>query len=556
MRHVLTPVEPAWPLGVDELPHAVVEQVRRATVRGAGDFDTAYDKQPVEGPVHIGTLGLDGDERTQKHHSGPDRAVMHCDADHLEAWREELPDLADLMVDGSFGENLVTHGLNEWNLCVGDVVEVGTCRLQVTMPRTPCHKIGAHFGRPDMALLVQSTGRTGWLYRVLQEGEVQAGDVLRVVERPCPQWPLARVAHHLFTREMDVDAARELAALEPLASHVREKFAARVESGAVESFASRLRLTDDPSEPAWRLVTVTDVEPLSDRLVAITLAGDALPRWKPGAHVTVQVANGGWRNDYSLCGPLSAPTWRIVVALDEHGHGGSRYLARHTAVGDVLRVSDPVNHFPVHRRAPRHVFLAGGVGATVFLPMAEQLGEQADWELHLSVREAGDAELVVGLAERFPGRVHVWHSRGASGRADLAAIVASAGPEAHVYACGSGAYLEAVQETTAGLPHRQVHFEAFAPVAARQQAFTARIAGTDEVVDVPEGTSLLTALRAAGHRVESDCETGSCAMCVVRHLSGDLQHHDLVLTPQQRETEMCSCVSRALGELVVELPGS
>lgn len=554
----LTPVEPAWPLGTDDLPRSVVRQVRRGAVTDRGGVETAYAKQPVDGPVAVGTLGLAGDERTPKHHAGPDRAVMQCSADHLAAWRDELPELAPLLVDGSFGENLVVDGMDEWNVCVGDVVEVGTCRLQVTMPRTPCHKIGRHFGRADMPVLVQASGRTGWLYRVLQPGTITAGDEVRVVERPCPDWPLARVAHHLFSREPDLDVARELAALEPLARHVRDKFAARVATGDVESFASRLGVPDG-DDHAWRLLEVAAVEYLSPRLTSITLAprpgDDPLPRWKPGAHVDVQVGNGAWTNAYSLCGPLAAPTWRIVVAADEHGAGGSRFLARHTAVGDVLRVSEPANHFPVHRRATRHLFLAGGVGATVFLPMAEQLGADVDWHLHLSVRDAADAALVAPLANRFGDRVTVWHSRGTSGRIDLAALLSTVDEGTHVYACGSAGYLSAVRAATAHWPHRQVHFEAFAAPEVGRRPFAAVVAGTGEVVDVPAGTSLLEALRGAGHDVASDCETGSCAMCVVRVLAGEVEHHDLVLSPSQRDGEMCSCVSRGVGRITVELPG-
>lgn len=563
----LDPTEPRWPLPVDELPHARLEQVRVAPVRTVEEwgFATAIGKEPVDGPVHVGPLGLDGDQQTTPHHGGPDRAVLQYAADHYADWRDELPQAADRLVEGSFGENLVARGMHEWNMCLGDVVEVGSARLQVSELRSPCYKLNAQFAVPAMARFTQASGRTGWLYRVLQEGTIQAGDEIRVVERPLPQWPLARVEHYLYDDPANLEASRQLAALPELAATHREKFARRAESGAVEDWSGRLGTT--PGElgsdaRTWQQVEVAAVEHPSPRILVLRLAAvdGELPRWRPGAHVSVQVANGSWVHDYSLCGRPDEPGWTLAIGLGDdpsapgvgQRSGGARHLHRHAAVGDRLVVSEPVNHFPLHRRATRHLFLAGGIGVTPFLPMAWQLGGAADWELHLCVRDSADAALADELSRAHPGRVHVWDSSKGS-RLDMAALLATAESGTHVYGCGSGRFLEGIRAATAHWSPRQVHFEAFQPVVAPEQAFEAAVAGTDEVVEVAAGTTLLQALRRAGHRVPSDCETGSCATCTLR-FDGQVEHHDLVLTAQQREQEMCSCVSRGIGRITVELP--
>jgi MOSC domain-containing protein YiiM len=203
---------------------------------------SAIAKIAVPGPVQVTRLGLVGDEQAdRKHHGGPERAVHHYPLEHYEAWRLACPDQLDrFAAAGAFGENLSTAGGTEQTICVGDVYRVGGARLQVSQARQPCWKLDVRFGVDGMALRVQERGRTGWYYRVLDEGPVGVGDELELVERPQPDWPLSRLIHHLYADPLDDRANEALANLAELSPGWRRLFARRFESKAVEDSRGRL----------------------------------------------------------------------------------------------------------------------------------------------------------------------------------------------------------------------------------------------------------------------------------------------------------------------------
>ncbi|MDN5782865.1 MAG: MOSC domain-containing protein, partial [Luteimonas sp.] len=152
---------------------------------------SAIDKQPFAGIVSIGELGFAGDEQGDPRvHGGPDKAIHHYAFDHYRAWRDELGALALLQSPGAFGENISTRGLDEGDVCIGDRFGFGSAVLEVSQGRQPCWKLNDRFDVPDMARRVQSSGRTGWYYRVLQPGSAEAGDLLRLDARPHPEWTL------------------------------------------------------------------------------------------------------------------------------------------------------------------------------------------------------------------------------------------------------------------------------------------------------------------------------------------------------------------------------
>ncbi|XXF78606.1 MOSC domain-containing protein [Myxococcaceae bacterium GXIMD 01537] len=165
-------------------------------------------KEPVHGPVRLGLVGLAGDGQADlKVHGGPEKAVLGYGAGHYDFWRERLgrPDVGP----GAFGENLVLEGASESTVCIGDVVRVGTARLQVSQPRQPCWKQARRWGRKDMPLLLQETGRVGWYYRVLEEGEVKEGLDVELLGRPCPAFTVAHA--HATMHGSDREAAAALA---------------------------------------------------------------------------------------------------------------------------------------------------------------------------------------------------------------------------------------------------------------------------------------------------------------------------------------------------------
>lgn len=197
-------------------------------------------KSPVDGPVRVTPTGLAGDEQGDPRvHGGPDKALHHYAWDHYPAWREALPGRAVLDAPGAFGENLSTLGWTEATVCLGDVVQAGTAVLQVAQARQPCWKLNDRFAHPRMARMLQSSGRTGWYYRVLEPGELRAGDALAIIERPLPEWPLARLLELLFHRTLDRGLLEDAAAL-PLPPSWLKLVRRRLETATVESWDKRL----------------------------------------------------------------------------------------------------------------------------------------------------------------------------------------------------------------------------------------------------------------------------------------------------------------------------
>ena len=220
-----------------------IDALLTGTVRPLGDSgrDSGIDKHPVSAPLWLGAEGLRGDEQADRRfHGGPEKALHHYARDHYPGWLAELGERAVLAAPGAFGENISTLGLTEADVCVGDVFRAGTALIQVSQARQPCWKLDHRFGQRGMAARVQASGRTGWYYRVLQEGWLCAGDTLALCERPHPQWSLARVQDVLNRRVLDADVLHALAALPELSPNWRALFEKRAQAGQVEDWTRRL----------------------------------------------------------------------------------------------------------------------------------------------------------------------------------------------------------------------------------------------------------------------------------------------------------------------------
>ena len=179
-------------------------------------WTTGFYKQPVDGPVRLTRLGIKGDRVADtRHHGGPDKAILCYAASHYERWREDLPDLE--MTAGALGENLTVQGADESSVCIGDSYELGQCVVQVSQPRQPCWKIARRWGIKTLTKTVAQTGRTGWYVRVLQEGSLSPGQLAQLIERPHPDWTVARANDILFGREVDRMSVMELMQIEELA---------------------------------------------------------------------------------------------------------------------------------------------------------------------------------------------------------------------------------------------------------------------------------------------------------------------------------------------------
>lgn len=204
-------------------------------VEGAPDpmdrpWSTGSFKAPITGPLWLGTTNLAGDGQADpKHHGGPDKAVCAYPAAHYPAWRAELA-LPDFPF-GAFGENFTLKGITEETVCVGDTYGVGEARVQVSQPRQPCWKLSRRWRVKDLALRVQATGRTGWYFRVVAEGNVAPGSPLILLERPFPEWTIARANRVMHESRHDRAAAATLAACRLLSANWRETLAQRARTG-------------------------------------------------------------------------------------------------------------------------------------------------------------------------------------------------------------------------------------------------------------------------------------------------------------------------------------
>lgn len=187
---------------------------------------SAMGKAPVAGRVGIGWTGLDGDAVADPvNHGGHDKAIHLYPHDHYGWWRQRIGPHPLLDRPGAFGENLVVGGLVDADVCLGDRFTLGSAVLEVSHGRQPCSKLNHRFGRPDILATIVSTGRAGWYFRVIRTGEAAAGDRLALIERPLPEWPMARVFDLLIAggHRREPDAVRALGALPVLAGAWRDR---------------------------------------------------------------------------------------------------------------------------------------------------------------------------------------------------------------------------------------------------------------------------------------------------------------------------------------------
>ncbi|WP_051166939.1 MOSC domain-containing protein [Hymenobacter norwichensis] len=189
---------------------------------------SALDKQVLTEPVWLDTLNLAGDEQAdQRNHGGPDQALCAYPAVHYTYWAERL---GLPLAAGSFGENLTIGGnCTEADVCIGDVFAFGEAVVQISQPRSPCWKIARRWQLPLFSQWLQETGFTGWYLRVLQPGLVNPTDVLHLLERPHPEWTIARANSAKYELRHDRELVAQLAACPALGAHWRRKMQGRTD---------------------------------------------------------------------------------------------------------------------------------------------------------------------------------------------------------------------------------------------------------------------------------------------------------------------------------------
>jgi len=288
--------------------------------------------------------------------------------------------------------------------------------------------------------------------------------------------------------------------------------------------------------------------------------GAELPAFTPGAHVQVLVPGGELRK-YSLCNDAAERhRYVITVKREAGGRGGSISLVDGAWVGAPLAVSAPENAFDLVPSRGGYLFIAGGIGITPILSMIRTMGEPppAPWRLvYLTRSAAATAYLQELVAPTQAGKVFVHHDEGVPERAfDLWPLLEKPTAQ-HIYCCGPRALMDAVRDMSGHWSASQVHFESFVEgsvAMAGDQPFTVTLARSGRTLAVPVGRSILDVVRDAGCDVASSCESGTCGTCRTALLSGQAEHRDMVLMPDEQAGQIMVCVSRAAGgELVLDL---
>ncbi|HRK62751.1 MAG TPA: PDR/VanB family oxidoreductase [Terricaulis sp.] len=285
--------------------------------------------------------------------------------------------------------------------------------------------------------------------------------------------------------------------------------------------------------------------------------GSILPPCTPGAHIDVELPGGLVRQYSLLQAGEQLSSYAIAVKREQNGRGGSRQLHDQVRVGEELTISAPRNHFPLNEAASHSVLIAGGIGITPILCMAERLAERGvSFELHYACRDAGQAAFLENV--RGYARATFYSDAERGGPPPLEEIVSSAPAGAELYCCGPGPMLDAFEREVAKRGDIKGHVERFtaAHEAAKEGGFVVRLARSNRELRIKKGQSILQALLEAGFDLPHSCEEGVCGSCETRVVSGTPDHRDSLLSERERAANkvMMICCSGALShELVLDL---
>ncbi|RJG13622.1 oxidoreductase [Pseudomonas cavernicola] len=289
--------------------------------------------------------------------------------------------------------------------------------------------------------------------------------------------------------------------------------------------------------------------------------GIDLSAFSAGAHIDVHLQDGIVRQ-YSLCNDSSERhRYLIAVLRDPNSRGGS--IAMHALKeGELLEIGEPKNHFSLASDAEHSLLLAGGIGVTPILCMAETLAAKGvSFEMHYCARDASRMafreRLTHGDLARFSNLY--FDDAGAASRIDLAALLASPIPGKHLYVCGPGGFIMAVLEAAkaAGWDDHCIHREFFAaaspPQASDSHTFQVKLSSDGRVIDVPRDKTVVEVLLAAGVEVPTSCREGVCGMCLTRVLAGEPDHNDFYLSDDEKalNDQFLPCCSRSKSPLLV-----
>ena len=299
-------------------------------------------------------------------------------------------------------------------------------------------------------------------------------------------------------------------------------------------------------------------------LELVAVDGSALPAFGAGAHVDVQLP-GGVTRQYSLCNdPQETHRYLIGVLRDPASRGGSRAVHDLVQEGEVLQIGAPKNHFGLAHEAKKSLLLAGGIGVTPILCMAERLAiTGAAFEMHYATRSPVRTAFRQRIAAAsFASKVQFHFDDGdAAQKLNLGQLLAQPEAGTHLYVCGPKGFMDAVLNTARekGWPEAQLHYEFFGAEVAKSErdaSFEIKLASSGRIVMVPKDQTVTQALAAAGVEIMMSCEQGVCGTCLTRVLEGVPDHKDSYLTPEEQAAndQFLPCCSRAkTPQLVLDL---
>jgi len=550
-------------------------------------------KTPVAGRVAVRRMNLEGDAQADLNaHGGEHRAVMVYQQESYDYWSRVLQ-RSDLYY-GQFGENLTVEGLADADVCIGDRYQIGSALFEVTQPRVTCYKVGISLGVPEMPALLVAHHRPGFYFRVIQEGEIQAGDAIVKSLDGAQGMSISVIDALLYSREhpmQQLERALQIPALSAGWQWSFRELLASVSKGGENGNAGLTGAGRILAWPGFRRFVIRKTADETVEVRSFLLApedGQPLPAFDAGQHIPVRLAAGvdGQTSIrmYSLCGPSDGLFYRIAVKREEEGLV-SNFLHGRLKAGDRIEIGAPRGFFTLPENNDPVVLLSAGVGITPVLAMLWSLlrrPARAVWWIHFA--RDGQHHSFRDEVRNLGARLTDFHSTvvysrpGAKETAgvdfDLAGhlnaqLLANCqiSKSADYCCCGPAAWLKDCLSllADAGVPSGRVHFERFT-VEAADSSTPPHVPpfsdGTGPLVNFVRSrisfrwqhrfNSLLEAAEACNVRVSWSCRSGVCHRCESNLLSGDIAYSPDPLDPAAAGNILICC-ARPLTDVQLDL---
>lgn len=547
---------------------------------------TAIWKYSVPQRVLARRLNLDGDGQADlQGHGGEQRAVMVYQIEAYRYWAHHFG--RDDFEYGQFGENFTVEGLADDEVCIGDRYRIGGALFEVSQPRVTCYRVGIRMNNPQMPALLVSHRKPGFYLRVLEEGEVGAGDeILKVADGP-DKITVVEIDSLLYLPNHNPDRIAIAARIPALSPGWKDSLDALLKANEHGILNGNAGLTSaSASPPAWngfRKLTVTAVHPETSEVRSIVLATAdkaPLPHALPGQYLALRLfpdkSSLPVLRSYSISGSSESGTYRISV---KRGTGqGSRYLVDASQVGDVFEISAPRGDFVLRSGERPVVLLSAGIGATPVMSMLYALASTSAksslevWWIYgaRNAREHVFAKEARQLLDTIPGsRSVIAYSHpdptdrlGADfdihGHLNIDELQKFGVPiDADFYICGPTSFLGDMNHSLISLGVRQdaVHQEVFGSAVTNTESKPphppSRAPGNGPIVSftrsglaVPWDSnfkSLLEFAEACDVPVKWSCRTGVCHVCECGLLEGKLRYSPEPLEQPAKGNALICC---------------